>query len=453
MPSRGVNRLRRRKIKFSLIVVVTMGLLIGCSGNKTNIDLKAEGTNKISNTDEVTLKFWRNSGNDAENAAFDQLVTLFMENNPDIHVIMSPIPYSDYDTKLRTSIASGDPPDVMTIDAHNMASYVEAGVLMPLTDFFNTDGNIEDIPESTLSTYTYKDDIYMAPLTESSIALFYNKKMFEAEGIPLPSKNPEQPMTWDQVLNAARKLTDPTRGIYGIDPAQGFQNAGATAYFKYPIIWQFGGDVMSPNGTTARGYLDSTETKKALQFFDDLYNKHKVSALDYSPDPFPNGKLGMTIDGSWSLSHYANNFPEFKLGVEYDIAPLPKGTKQAVANGSWSLAISSKSINKDAAWKFVNWITGYEGQKTYIAMTKDIPVRYSVAREVAELNEYPMNIFVIQNQKFGRPRPITPIFPQMSEAVRQVFEEVTIGKSDIDESVAKAIRTIDEAYMYLESQK
>jgi len=112
MPSRGVNRLRRRKIKFSLIVVVTMGLLIGCSGNKTNIDLKAEGTNKISNTDEVTLKFWRNSGNDAENAAFDQLVTLFMENNPDIHVIMSPIPYSDYDTKLRTSIASGDPPDV-----------------------------------------------------------------------------------------------------------------------------------------------------------------------------------------------------------------------------------------------------------------------------------------------------------------------------------------------------
>ncbi|WP_255570682.1 sugar ABC transporter substrate-binding protein [Cohnella sp. CFH 77786] len=276
---------------------------------------------------------------------------------------MTLIPYSDYDTKLKTAIASGNPPDIMAIDAPNMASYAEADALQPLTSNFKRDGDLTDIPATTLSAYTYKKDIYMAPMTESSIALFYNKKMFEAKGIPLPSNNPDQPMTWEQVLEAAKKLTDPDKGIYGIDPAQGFQNAGATAYFKYPIIWQFGGEVMSPDGKTAKGYLDSTDTKRAVEFYVDLYNKYKVSALEYPADPFPNGKLAMTIDGSWSLSHYADRFPDFKLGEDYDIAPLPKDKRQAVANGSWALGISSKSRNPDAAWKFVNYVTSYEGSK------------------------------------------------------------------------------------------
>jgi fructooligosaccharide transport system substrate-binding protein len=444
--------MRARVILLIQTVLIVLAMVSGCSDRDGDLEAHKETSYTPPNKQQMTLKFWRNSGNDAENAAYDQLVERFMELHPDIKVLMEPIPYSDYDTKLRTSIASGQPPDVMTIDAHNMASYAEAEALMPLTDFFNKDGRVEDIPAATLSTYTYKNEIYMAPLTESSIALFYNKKMFEEKGIPLPSKDPENPMTWDQVLDAARKLTDPSKGIYGIDPAQGFQNAGATAYFKYPIIWQFGGEVMNPEGTTAKGYLDSLETKQALQFFVDLYNTYQVSGLEYPVDPFPNGFLGMTVDGSWSLTHYANNFPDFKLGVDYDIAPLPKGTAQAVANGSWSLAISSKTEQAEEAWQFVNWITGYEGQKTYISMTKDIPVRYSVGQEVAELNEYPMDIFVIQNQKFGRSRPITPIFPQMSEAVRQLFEDITIGKADIDQSVARMIQVIDEAYSYYEFQ-
>ncbi|AJY77476.1 ABC transporter substrate-binding protein [Paenibacillus beijingensis] len=424
------------------------GLLAGCSGNGNNSGASGgtEGASGEKAEKKVTLTFWRNSGNDAENSAYDKLVASFMEKYPNIKVEMSPIPYSDYDTKLRTSIASGNPPDIMAIDAPNMASYAHAGALKPLTSYFQADGDLQDIPESTINTYTYNKEIYMSPLTESSIALFYNKKLFEEKGIPLPSKNPEEPWTWDQVLDAAKKINDPGKGIFGIDPAQGFNNAGATAYFKYPIVWQFGGEVMSPDGTTSKGYLDSPETKKALQFFSDLYNTEKVSALEYPPDPFPNGKLGITVDGSWSLSYLTEKFPNFKLGVDYDIAPLPKGTRQAVANGSWALGISAKSKNPDEAWKFVNWVTSAEGQKTYVGITKDIPVRYSAAKEFPELNEYPKNIFVVQDQKFGRSRPITPIFPQMSEAVNKLFEEVTIGKRNIDAAVTDAIQKIDKAY-------
>lgn len=445
----------RKSYLASMLLLAVLVVLAGCSGS-SNDNRHNSSERELGNaqpTELVTLTFWRNSGNSAENMAYEQLAARFMESHPGILVEMSPIPYSDYDTKLRTAIASGEPPDIMSIDAPNMASYVEADALLPLTDYYEADGDLADIPPSTMSAYTYKGDIYMAPMTESSIALFYNKRMFEAKGVPYPSKDPEQPVTWTQVLEAARKLTDPERGVYGIDPAQGFQNAGATAYFKYPIIWQFGGEVMSPDGSTAKGYLDSPETLSAIRFFADLYNKYKVSAFEYPTDPFPNGNVAMTVDGSWTLSHYANKFPDFKLGVDYDVAPLPKETSQAVANGSWALAVSSRTSHADAAWEFVNFVTGYEGQKTYVSITKDIPVRYSVADEIAELNEYPMNVFVIQNQRFGRSRPITPIFPQMAEAVNKVFEEVTISRRNIGQSVEEAIERIDEAYSLMVSQK
>ncbi|MCA0755192.1 sugar ABC transporter substrate-binding protein [Paenibacillus sp. N4] len=394
----------------------------------------------------VTLTFWRNSGNNAENAAYDRLISSFMDKHPHIKIQMTPFPYSDYDTKLRTSVAAGDPPDMMTIDAPNLASYAAADALLPLTDNFQKNGDLDDIPKTTIEGYTYQNDIYLAPMTESSIAMFYNKKMFEAAGLPLPPSDPDKAWTWEQVLDAAVKINDPEKGVYGIDPAQGFQNAGATAYFKYPIIWQFGGDVMNPEGTSARGYLDSPETRSALIFYKELFTKYKVASFEYPVDAFPNRKLGITIDGTWTLAHLAENFPDFKLGEDYDVAPLPKGVRQAVANGSWGLGISAKTQHPVEAWQFIHYVTGYEGLKLYSSITRDIPARYSVAKEFSELNEYPKNIFVVQNQKYGRPRPITPIFPQVSEVIKELFEDVTLEKRNLDDALEDAIGKIDKAY-------
>jgi len=440
----------RRNIQAVLLLsVAILLLLMGCEGKGRPTKDERDTSPKDISLDNkmVTLTFWRNSGNKAENYAYESLILEFMEKHPNIRIDMMPFPYADYDTKLRTAVATGNPPDIMAIDAPSLASYAQAGALMPLTEHYRTDGNLHDIPTSTMEGYTYRNDIYLAPLTESSIAMFYNIKMFEKAGLSLPSSDPNEAWTWEQVLEAATKINDPEEGVYGIDPAQGFQNAGATAYFKYPIIWQFGGDVMNEEGTSARGALDSPETKQALTFYSELFTKHKVAAFEYPLDAFPNRKLGITIDGTWTLAHIAENYPEFKLGVDFGVAPLPKGTRQAVANGSWALGISAKTEFANEAWTFVNWMTSYEGLMIYSRITGDIPVRYSVAKQFEKLNEYPLNIFVVQNQKYGRPRPITPIFPQMAEAVKDLFEDVTLQQRNVDDAVEEAIIRIDKAYV------
>ncbi|MDQ6420288.1 sugar ABC transporter substrate-binding protein [Paenibacillus sp. LHD-117] len=438
-----------KRSRTAVILMVALALLAsGCTNRNEpkQADQNGSSGNLSANDKMVTLTFWRNSGNSAENSAYETLIARFMEEHPDIRIEMTSFPYSDYDTKLRTTVAAGNPPDIMAIDAPNLASYAQAGALLSMTDSYKAEGDLEDIPTSTMEGYTYQNELYASPMTESSIAMFYNMKLFREAGLELPSADPDEAWTWERVLEAAIQINDPANGIFGIDPAQGFQNAGATAYFKYPIIWQFGGDVMNAEGTSARGALDSPETKRALAFYSELFTKYKVASYEYPLDAFPNRKLGITIDGTWTLAHLAEKFPDFKLGVDYGVAPLPKGVRQAVANGSWALGISSSTKHPEEAWTFIHWMTGYEGQKLYTSITRDIPARYSVAKEFMEFNEYPKNIFVVQNQKYGRPRPITPIFPQMAEAVKALFEDVTLEKLGVDEAVEKAIAKIDKAY-------
>ncbi|MBW5449227.1 extracellular solute-binding protein [Cohnella sp. CFH 77786] len=393
----------------------------------------------------VTLKFWRPSGNDQENGAIDKLIANFEAANPGIKVELENIPFDNYETKIRTALAGNNAADIIAIDAPTMPSYVSAGALYDLTSFMEADANLSDIPDGIVESMKYNGKIYLAPINEANIAMFYNKKMFEAKGIPLPSKNVDEAWTWDQVLDAAKKLNDPAAGVVGIDPADGFGGGEGPAYFKTPILWQFGAEVLSPDGSTAKGYLDSNEAKEALRFYQSLYQGSKVASLELPPDPFPTGKLAISVNGIWALGHFKNNFPDFKLGEDWDIAPLPKMKRQAMANGSWTFGITANSKHPQEAWKFINYMTNTEGAKIYAEMTGVMPVRYSVVDQIPAMKEYPYTVFVGQTQKFSRPRPVTPAYPAVSAAIRELFADVGQGNRDVDAAAADAVKKIDTA--------
>jgi ABC-type glycerol-3-phosphate transport system substrate-binding protein len=392
----------------------------------------------------IHLTFWRNRGTDLENQAYDELVAEFNKEHPDIEVEMVPIAYGDYELKLRTEIAAGDPPDIMTIDTPTLALYASAGAILSLDSYMRKEGHIEDLASPTLKGITYEDEIYLSPIVESSVALFYNIHLFEKAGVPLPSKNPNDPMTWAEVLEAAKKISALSPDVTGIDPAQGFPDGESPSYFKMPLLWQFGGDVLDPDNQTARGYLNSPESLEALQFYQDLYQVHKVANVEIPPEALETDRLGMTVLGSWMVESLSMMNPDFRLGEDFGITALPKGTEQAVPNGGWSLGISSETDYPEEAWEFIRYVTSFEGAKKYVEITGDVPARYSVAEAFPEFNEYPKNIFVQQAQKYSKNRPVTPAYPVVSEAIKTLFEDVGIGGKDVRTSAEEAVRKINE---------
>ncbi|EKN69737.1 extracellular solute-binding protein [Neobacillus bataviensis LMG 21833] len=428
------------------ILVFALSFFDTFSGSSKDNEKKTNTSNRIQ------LTFWRNYGNAAENKAYEELVSSFEKANPHIAVNMKSILYSDYEIRLRTELAAGNPPDIMTIDSPTLALYANAGSLLSIDSFMRTEGKMEDIPVSTLKGLSYHGEIYLAPIVESSIALFYNKHLFKEAGVSFPTEDPNNPLTWDEVLEIAKKVNNPAKGIIGIDPAQGFGGGESPAYFKTPLLWQFGASVLSPDGSTASGYLDSKEAIEALRFYQNLYHKNGVAAFELPPAVFESGKLGMTVLGSWTLSDFEKNHPEFKLGEDFGITPLPKEKNQFVPNGGWALGISAKSKHPKEAWKFIKYVTGYEGMKKYVTITGDIPARYSVAEDFPKLNEYPANIFLQQAQKYSRNRPITPAYAVVSDTIKKLFEDVGIGGKDVKTSAKEAVETINTALKEIQNQ-
>ncbi|NYE03393.1 ABC-type glycerol-3-phosphate transport system substrate-binding protein [Bacillus niacini] len=391
----------------------------------------------------VELTFLRNLANPAFNQAYEEMVAAFEATHPTIKINMQSMHWgSEYELRLRTELAAGNHPDIMAIDSPNLALYANSGSLLSIDSYMKAEGNIEDIPEGVLKGLTYKDEIYLAPIVESSIALFYNMNIFRDAGIPFPSGNPENPLTWNEVLEIAKKINNPAKGVIGVDPAQGFNVGEGPAYFKMPILWQFGADVISPDGSTAEGYLNSKEALEALQFYQDLYFKHRVATVEMPPTPFETDKLGMTVLGSWAISELQQT-PGFVLGEDFGVAPLPKGLHQVVPNGGWALGISSKTKYPEEAWEFVKFATGYEGSKLFVEISGDLPARYSVAKDFPELNEYPKNIFVQQDQNYSKSRPVTPAYPVISEAIKDLFEDVGQEGKNVEEAANIAVEKIN----------
>ncbi|MFC5467655.1 ABC transporter substrate-binding protein [Cohnella suwonensis] len=429
-------------------------VLAGCSSNN---DSESSGSPSSSATTEsasqeatpepekVEITHWRYE-NDNETKTIQALIESFQKQYPHITVKLELIPSEQYETKIRTAMAGQNAPDIMAIDAPTIASYASQEAIIPLDDYMNADGNKEDISKPVLGSITYKGKIYAAPLQDHSLVFFYNKKMFEEKGIALPSQNPNEPLTWDQLLEAAKKLTDTGKGIYGLNPIfKGFTGGEAPPYGEMPWIWQAGGEIINAEGTTSKGYLDSPESKTALEFIRKLYNEYKVAPKELPEDPLPNGKVAIDIQSPGYLNKLKTKYPDFELGVDFDIMPLAKNMKQATPMGSWNMAITSQSKHPREAWLFVNWVTGAEGAKEWYKGTGNLPARQSTIAAIPELNQYPLNVFAGQSLNFAHPRPVTPAYPVISETIRELFEEIGIGNHDVDAALEKAVKKIDAA--------
>jgi multiple sugar transport system substrate-binding protein len=354
----------------SLSVALLMGSLIGCGNGSQK---SSSNTGNASKTEgEVTIQFagW---GDPSEKEVFTKLVKAFEDKNPTIKVDYLHIPSGDYVGKMNTILAGGNAPDVLYVPDGDFGRWVSQDLLLPIEDFVNASGiDTADMWDSGLARYRYdgaangQGELYALPKDIGPTVLYYNKDLFTKMNVPFPDS--ETPMTHEQLLDTAKKLTVSDKGK-------------TTQYGMGPIWWEGfvlgnGGKFLSDNKQEFVG--NSQEVIDALQLAADLSNVHGVvpssSALKDMNDGemFKTGKLAMMITGRWMV-------PEFrKLGFDWDVAPLPTN-KWGGTSGSIGLAIYSKTKQVEASYKLVEFLGGPEGQKEQSLMGFSIPSFKSMA--------------------------------------------------------------------------
>jgi multiple sugar transport system substrate-binding protein len=288
----------------------------------------------------LTYYYW----NEPQKAIVDKTIEEFNKVYPDIKIESTVIPWAQYWTKLQTTLPSGAGPDLFQINAPHAVDYIPAGLALSLQDKIARDQvDMSVYAEGITKLYNFGGQQYAMPMDYDSIALFYNKAMFDAAGVAYPTDS----WTWEDLLAAAQKLTIPGQQYgFAVDT---YMQTGIGNF-----IFQNGGAVYSDDNT--KSAINSPQNVETFQFLSDLMYVSKVSptAPELVEMPtymqFQAEKVAMITFGSWYVSALQET-----LGDKMGIAPLPQKTARASMLHGLGYAISANTQHPEEAWAFVKF--------------------------------------------------------------------------------------------------
>ncbi|HEX2913374.1 MAG TPA: sugar ABC transporter substrate-binding protein [Chloroflexia bacterium] len=211
------------------------------------------------------------------------------------------------------------------------------------------DWNWNDFQEATRNTVTFDNKVYGVPIVTEREIVYYRKDLFEQAGLKAPT-------TMDELMAAAKKLTDPSKGQYGI-VMRGQRSPAVTQFSSF--LYSYGGTWIK-DGKSAIG---SPEALQAYKTYGDLLRQYGPQGTLNMSWPqavaiFQQGKAAMWIDAD---SLYTNVLDKTKSTVADKVgyAQFPAGPAGSKPYNitSWALGMNAASSNKEAAWKFIQWAT------------------------------------------------------------------------------------------------
>jgi multiple sugar transport system substrate-binding protein len=316
----------------------------------------------------ITYSIW---GDPQEIKNQQAIVDAFHATTPKITVKVTVSDWEPYWDKLQTSIAGGDAPDVFAMDGPLFPDYQTRDVLLDLKPYIDRDGyDLGQLADQAVTDFTTPDGQFGLPRDLNVVALYYNKKMFDAAGIPYP----DDTWDWAKLTEVAKKLT--LKGADGKTKQWGFytESTDMENYWS-ELVWQNGGDIISADHKTS--LVASDQAAGGIQFLQDLIWKDKVmpdaAITDALGDAFEQGQAALESNGSWLVATH------LAAGIDFGIAPLPKGPAgQATSINPTGAVIYKGTKNPDAAWEFVKYLASPAAQTKLMELRASLPANKEV---------------------------------------------------------------------------
>lgn len=399
----------RNKIKLGRQHLTNIGLIISFS-----VATLFFGCDKALAVTEI--EFWQTMNNE-ESKTLTDVISKFEKLNPDIKIKAQSVPFSDAQNKFKIAAGAGNAPDVFRAEIAWIAELAELGFLFDLSATFAKDDQ-KDFLASPMAYGQYKGKIWAVPQGTDCLALLYNKDMFSKAGLKVPED-------LSALITAGQKLSDPKNGTYalGLNPE---------SYWVQAFIWAYGGQLIDVE--TRKAKISDKESLSGVQFFVDLHHKYKIASPEVDfvngynnmMTAFKQGKTAMIINGPWSTSDILTG-SEFKGKNNLGVARIPKGPSgYGSPVGGNSLVIFAGSKKKEAAYKFIQFLTSTENQVTFAGNHNWLPTRSSAYQSPVVKNNEILQGF--KNQiEVARNRPVIPegarIYTSFDKGVQEVLTQ------------------------------
>ncbi len=386
------------------------------------------------------------SQNDQFGAVLAKMAPMFKEaTGADLKVEIM-----DYGTLLTKTTADfiGDTKgyDLVTMDIVWAGAYAENGYSVDLTDWVARDAaelELDDIYPVLLSSLGQYEGKYVAfPFAAYANVLAYRKDLFEAAGLALPA-------TTEELVEAAKKLTDPSKNQYGF-VANG-QKGAAVAQDWMQYNTQLGGSILGEDGKPA---LNSAENVNSLAVYKQLFvETAPPGVIEYDwggrEESFRQGIAAMMQ--TWSVGAPGYSDPAIsnvvgKVGIA--LSPVAAGLEPEYGVGGWGMAINADidDKQKEAAWTFIKWLVSKPIHKEFNLQGAGSFMRISQMTDpdlTAKFDFLPVVAKVYENGN-GEYRPRIPQYPEIQDILGSAVNSVLAGAAEpqaaLDEAQAEAIK-------------
>lgn len=334
----------------------------GAAGNSAGSTSSAavSDSGKEYSTDELVVDIWDNN----QLAGLQQIADEWSEKSG-VKVQINVISWDEYWTLLEAGASGGELPDVFWMHINEAQKYMEADMLLNLNDYIAADDaiDLDNYYDGIVSIYQSNGNQYALPKDHDTVAMIYNKTIFDRYGIDYPTDD----WTWDDYSEAAARITEAGKddGIYGTAMDT---NDGQDGW--YNIIYDFGGKLISDDKKTSG--MDDPNTIAAMTWLADnlipsMPDQSTMSVTN--PDTmFLSGLIGMMLQGSWMV----NSFYTAENSSDYAWAEIPyydangngscdEGERCSLYNGlGW--AADANTEDPQAAYDLISAFCDEEGQ-------------------------------------------------------------------------------------------
>ncbi|WP_176759099.1 ABC transporter substrate-binding protein [Alkaliphilus peptidifermentans] len=343
-----------------LIVLLLVTSLVGC-GSKEPAHNIAEG--QAGTSDKVEIKFLHSWPRPEANAYFQEVITAFEKDHPNIKVKMEAVGDEAIKDKLRVMMGTNSQPDIFFSWSGEFANnFIQSNNSLDLTEAFEKDTDWKNrITRSAIEPFTYDGKIYGVPLRTNAKFFVYNKDIFE-------KNNLSEPRTWDEFLYVLEELKQ--SGVTPISFGNIYPWAGChyiTGLNQKLVPENIREKDYDPAGGefSHYGYIEAIEYLKDL--VDKGYFNNGFNSIEHNMaiEMFYSGETAMMY---LELIEFGEVDKDFK-GNEWGFFPLPaiedgKGNQNHITGAPDGFMISSKTKYPDEAIAFLKFLTSQEmGEK------------------------------------------------------------------------------------------
>ena len=372
-------------------------------------------------TETANLEVWHTFGaNSVDERIFLDAVAAFEAAHPEVAVEPVRIPYLQNLQQFINSSQGGEAPDLVRLSDTELGRIGHISVEgLPLLEDLRphlTPVQRSRFEPRALNALRYGTSLYAIPVSQGTLALIYNKTLFDAAGVDYPRDD----WTTDDLIAAAKSLTG--------DDTLGFAVPLKWSYWFIPFLTGFGATLFDAEDNPT---LDSPGSERALEWFLDLERVHGVAAsstgIENMSTQFQLSRAAMVLDGSWNWNAY------LAAGLDLGVAVMPVVSETGLRMGPmfsvFGWAVSKQSASKVEAVNLAQWLSSYDVQKEFALETYMIPALSALATDPEVAADTTLNVYLRQAE-FGAEVPTTRATFMVFEQLETALELTSSGQMD-----------------------